>query len=57
MSGQLEVLQPGIGTTVQDSGRPGHRHHVASHQHVEVARADDLAASAHLFGEYPRAVR
>ena len=27
MSGQLEVLQPGIGSTVQDSGRPGHRHH------------------------------
>ena len=27
MSGQLEVLQPGIGTTVQDRGRPGHRHH------------------------------
>jgi allophanate hydrolase len=27
MSGQLEVLQPGIGTTVQDSGRAGHRHH------------------------------
>ncbi|MFC3685327.1 5-oxoprolinase subunit C family protein [Hydrogenophaga luteola] len=27
MSGQLEVLQPGIGSTVQDRGRPGHRHH------------------------------
>ena len=27
MSGLLEVLQPGIGTTVQDRGRPGHRHH------------------------------
>lgn len=27
MSGQLEILQPGIGTTVQDRGRPGHRHH------------------------------
>ncbi len=27
MSGQLEVLQPGIGTTVQDRGRQGHRHH------------------------------
>lgn len=27
MSGLLEVLQPGIGTTVQDGGRPGHRHH------------------------------
>lgn len=26
MSGRLEVLQPGIGTTVQDPGRPGHRH-------------------------------
>lgn len=26
MSGVLEVLQPGIGTTVQDRGRPGHRH-------------------------------
>ena len=25
MSGALEVLQPGIGTTVQDRGRPGHR--------------------------------
>lgn len=27
MSGQLEVLQPGIGATVQDCGRAGHRHH------------------------------
>lgn len=27
MSALLEVLQPGIGTTVQDGGRPGHRHH------------------------------
>ena len=27
MSGLLEVVQPGIGTTVQDRGRPGHRHH------------------------------
>ena len=27
MSGLLEVLQPGLGTTVQDRGRPGHRHH------------------------------
>jgi allophanate hydrolase len=27
MSGLLEVIQPGIGTTVQDRGRPGHRHH------------------------------
>lgn len=27
MSGLLEVLQPGIGTTVQDRGRHGHRHH------------------------------
>ncbi len=27
MNGLLEVLQPGIGTTVQDRGRPGHRHH------------------------------
>ena len=27
MSGQLEVRQPGIGSTVQDRGRPGHRHH------------------------------
>jgi biotin-dependent carboxylase-like uncharacterized protein len=27
MSGLLEVLQPGIGTTVQDGGRSGHRHH------------------------------
>lgn len=27
MSGVLEILQPGIGTTVQDSGRAGHRHH------------------------------
>lgn len=26
MNGLLEVLQPGIGTTVQDRGRPGHRH-------------------------------
>ena len=26
MSGLLEVIQPGIGTTVQDRGRPGHRH-------------------------------
>jgi len=25
-SGVLEVLQPGIGSTVQDRGRPGHRH-------------------------------
>ena len=24
---ELEVIQPGIGTTVQDRGRPGHRHH------------------------------
>ena len=27
MSAVFEVLQPGIGTTVQDRGRPGHRHH------------------------------
>lgn len=27
VSALLEVLQPGIGTTVQDRGRPGHRHH------------------------------
>jgi len=27
MSGQLEIAQPGIGTTVQDGGRLGHRHH------------------------------
>lgn len=27
MTAVLEVLQPGIGTTVQDRGRPGHRHH------------------------------
>lgn len=27
MSGVLEILQPGIGTTVQDPGRSGHRHH------------------------------
>lgn len=27
MNGVLEVLQPGIGTTVQDGGRHGHRHH------------------------------
>ena len=25
-SGRVEVLQPGIGTTVQDAGRSGHRH-------------------------------
>jgi allophanate hydrolase len=27
MSGVLEIAQPGIGTTVQDKGRAGHRHH------------------------------
>ena len=27
MSGLLEIAQPGIGTTVQDRGRAGHRHH------------------------------
>lgn len=27
MTGVLEILQPGIGSTVQDRGRPGHRHH------------------------------
>ena len=27
MSGLLEIAQPGIGTTVQDRGRVGHRHH------------------------------
>ena len=27
MSGLLEIVQPGIGTTVQDRGRAGHRHH------------------------------
>ena len=27
MNGQLDIVQPGIGTTVQDAGRPGHRHH------------------------------
>ena len=26
MSGLLQIVQPGIGTTVQDRGRPGHRH-------------------------------
>lgn len=25
-AGMIEILQPGIGTTVQDHGRPGHRH-------------------------------
>lgn len=27
MSALLEIVQPGICTTVQDGGRPGHRHH------------------------------
>ena len=27
MSGLIDIVQPGIGTTVQDSGRLGHRHH------------------------------
>lgn len=27
MSGLIEIVQPGIATTVQDSGRVGHRHH------------------------------
>lgn len=27
MTGLLDIMQPGIGTTVQDAGRPGHRHH------------------------------
>ncbi|MGS5088043.1 5-oxoprolinase subunit C family protein [Hydrogenophaga sp. A37] len=27
MNGLIEIAQPGIGTTVQDSGRAGHRHH------------------------------
>ena len=27
MNAAFEVVQPGIGTTVQDRGRPGHRHH------------------------------
>ncbi|MDP2406495.1 MAG: biotin-dependent carboxyltransferase family protein [Hydrogenophaga sp.] len=27
MNGLLEIVQPGIGTTVQDHGRAGHRHH------------------------------
>jgi 5-oxoprolinase (ATP-hydrolysing) subunit C len=27
MSAELEVIQPGIGTTVQDRGRTGYRHH------------------------------
>jgi allophanate hydrolase len=27
MSGAMEIVQPGIGTTVQDRGRAGHRHH------------------------------
>ena len=27
MSGVLEIVQPGIGSTVQDRGRRGHRHH------------------------------
>ncbi len=27
MSGMLEVVQPGVGVTVQDRGRQGHRHH------------------------------
>ncbi len=27
MNGQLDIVQPGIGTTVQDAGRAGHRHH------------------------------
>ena len=26
MSGMIEVLQPGFGTTIQDRGRRGHRH-------------------------------
>ena len=26
MTGMIEVLQPGFGTTVQDRGRRGHRH-------------------------------
>lgn len=27
MSGALEIVQPGMGTTLQDRGRAGHRHH------------------------------
>jgi allophanate hydrolase len=27
LTAHLEVIQPGIGTTVQDAGRAGHRHH------------------------------
>jgi allophanate hydrolase len=27
MNAVLQIVQPGIGTTVQDRGRPGHRHH------------------------------
>jgi allophanate hydrolase len=27
VNGLLEIVQPGIGTTVQDGGRAGHRHH------------------------------
>jgi allophanate hydrolase len=27
MKGMLDIVQPGIGTTVQDRGRAGHRHH------------------------------
>lgn len=27
MNGLLEIVQPGIGSTVQDGGRAGHRHH------------------------------
>ncbi|MFM6985648.1 MAG: biotin-dependent carboxyltransferase family protein [Hydrogenophaga sp.] len=42
MSGCLEIVQPGIGTTVQDAGRTGHRHHglpVAGWLDVPLAQA------------------
>ncbi len=51
MNGLLEVLQPGIGTTVQDAGRTGHRHQglpVSGWLDAPLARAANALLGNHL---------
>jgi len=51
MSGWLEMVQPGIGTTVQDKGRLGHRHHgmpLSGWLDAPLARAGNALLGNHL---------
>jgi biotin-dependent carboxylase-like uncharacterized protein len=51
MSGSLEIVQPGIGTTVQDKGRLGHRHNgmpLSGWLDAPLARAANALLGNHL---------